>query len=206
MGAEPYKILKTKFKNLTFQPHEFVLEIGSDWWDCHSKFLHFWSYINDTSFISVDVIEYPKTKHGYLGIDFRTSTSGSDWCRDELPKLNKKIKVLYLDNFDWIWNPENIPAFIQEQIDSYAKRGVVMNNDNCKEEHRLQVERCLPFMAEQSLVIMDDTFPDFRYPSGWSGKCGSAIGLLKEHGYIIKEVPGLGWPAGAYAYKNLTEN
>ena len=50
---EAINILKTNFKNLTVEPNDFVLEIGSEWHDGHSKFLHFWSHINDMPFTAV---------------------------------------------------------------------------------------------------------------------------------------------------------
>jgi hypothetical protein len=91
--------------------------------------------------------------------------------------------VLYLDNFDWIWDEDNLADYIKEQIQQYAQRGVVMNNRNCQEEHRLQVQYCLPYLDKQSVVIMDDTF----YNNGiWNGKCATAIELLMQNGYVIK--------------------
>ena len=108
--------------------------------------------------------------------------SGSIWCRDILPGLNKTIKVLYLDNFDWIWDPKDIAPYCQTQIENYAKRGVIMNNQNCQEEHKLQLEYCLPYLDKQSVVIMDDTF----YNNGvWDGKCATAIPLLLANGFTM---------------------
>ena len=57
-----------------------------------------------------------------------------------------------------------------------------MNNQNCQDEHRLQLEYCLPYLDEQSVVIMDDTF----YINGqWDGKCATAIPLLLQNGFKL---------------------
>jgi len=204
MGGIPYKILQTKFKSMSFTKDDMVLEIGSENGEGSSRFLHYWAYINDISFISVDVVDNAKKRFGKYDIDFRITTSGSDWCRDELPKLNKKIKVLYLDNFDWIWKPDNIPDWMQRQIDGYASRGVVMNNANSQAEHRLQLERCLPYLHEQSVVIFDDTWQERRQltPIGWNGKGGTCMNLLTENGYTIKEHESR---CGAYAYRGTPQ-
>jgi hypothetical protein len=203
MGGYPYKILQTNFKHLSFSEDNLVLEIGSERGEGSSKWLHRWAYINNMAFISVDVLSTAKDRaqrypgEGSYDIDFKVAGSGSEWCKNELPKLNKKIKVLYLDNFDWIWNPDNIPDWIKKQIEDYGKRGVVMNNVNCQEEHRLQLEYCLPYMDEQSIVIIDDTFMDGKN-SKWEGKGGTCIPLLKNKGYVVKEHVSR---CGVYAYK-----
>ena len=195
MGAKPYQILRTKFKNLNITPDNLVLEIGSEYGEGSTRFFYCWSYLQDIPFITVDVTDFARNKLQNVGIDCRVVDSGSKWCQEELPKLNRKIKVLYLDNFDWNWfedKPES-PEWITEQIEKYAKRGVVMNNANSQLEHKLQLEACLPYMDQESVVIMDDTF---MRNGNWSGKGGQCIEVLQQAGYII-EHEGF----GAWAYR-----
>ena len=180
MGSRPYNKLENI--NLTVNNNNIVLEIGSENGEGSSLWLSNWAKKHNIEFYSVDV-EHRMRERTYREINWVVANSGSEWCKNVLPTLNKKIKVLYLDNFDWIPDPENMPDWIYSQIDHYAKRGVVMNNQNSQEEHRLQVEYCLPYLDEQSVVIMDDTFRNDNQQ--WDGKCGTAIPLLIENGFKI---------------------
>jgi hypothetical protein len=179
MGTMPYK--KLKQIDLTCDNDNIVVEIGSENGEGSSVWLYEWAKTRGIEFYSVDV-EHRLRESSHPHINWIVAESGSNWCRDILPGLNKTIKVLYLDNFDWTWDPDYLDPHIQNQIKSYAMRGVVMNNQNCQEEHRLQLEYCLPYLDEQAVVIMDDTL----YNNGtWSGKCGTAIPLLLNHGFEL---------------------
>jgi hypothetical protein len=172
---------------------DIVLEIGSENGEGSSQWLHNWSVARNMKFYSVDV-EHREREKNYPEINWIVAESGSTWCRDILPTLNKTIKVLYLDNFDFI-HPDTDPiaiAHYQMQIQAYAQRGIVMNNQNCMEEHRLQTKYCLPFMAEQSIIIMDDTYYNPQLESQpldelqyWQGKCTTAMPLMIEAGFSI---------------------
>ena len=179
MGTKPY----TKLKNINLNSNQdsIVVEIGSENGEGSSVWLYNWAKQRTMEFYSVDV-EHRMREKMYPEINWVVTSSGSDWCKNSLPGLNKKIKVLYLDNFDWIWDENNIHSHIQQQIFKYLERGVIMNNQNCQEEHRLQVEYCLPYLDEQAVVIMDDTFYN---NDNWDGKCATAIPLLIQHGFEI---------------------
>jgi hypothetical protein len=140
-----------------------------------------WAKEHNLDFYSVDV-EHGTRETDFPDINWIVTDSGSNWCKNSLPSLNKKIKVLYLDNFDWISESNSSAIFIQKQIKDYANRGIVMNNQNCQEEHILQVEYCMPFLDEQSVVIMDDTYIDHGQ---LVGKCATAIPLLSLHGFQL---------------------
>jgi len=172
---------------------DIVVEIGSENGEGSSRWLYQWSSNRDVKFYSIDV-EHSEREISYPEIPWVVSESGSLWCKNILPTLNKAIKVLYLDNFDYMYNTNN-PSVLEQyarQVTLYAQRGVVMNNQNCMEEHRLQVEYCLPYMAEQSVIIMDDTYydpalefqPANELPQ-WYGKCATAMPLMIEAGYSI---------------------
>ena len=179
MGSMPYK--KLEQIDLTCNRDNIVVEIGSENGEGSSAWLYKWAKKQDIEFYSVDV-EHRLRERTHPYINWIVAELGSTWCRDVLPGLNKTIKVLYLDNFDWAWDSNNFDPHIQNQIEKYARRGVVMNNQNCQEEHRLQLEYCLPYLDKQSVVIMDDTF----YNNGiWDGKCATAVLLLLENGFEL---------------------
>ena len=207
MGGMPYKIIQDDryFNDIVFNKNDFILEIGTSWWDDHTTHLYNYSQKHNIGFTTVDVIDVPD-KPDY--IDSRLYASGSQWCKDILPTLNKKIKILHLDNFDWIYNLENPDPHVQGQIDSYLARGVVMNNENSQAEHKLQVQYCMPYMAEQSIVIMDDTYKNEWTDQLWNGKCGTAVQVLLDNGYNVKQIwgkPIFNDKCGAIAWRGLNE-
>jgi len=177
VGSKPYTHLENI--NLTTTQDNIVVEIGSENGEGSSVWLHTWAKEHDIDFYSVDV-EHRMREKTHPEINWVVTSSGSDWCKNILPTLNKKIKVLYLDNFDWTYYPT--PEWMQNQIRIYAERGIAMTNQNCQQEHKLQMLYCLPYMDKQSVVIMDDTF----YNNGtWDGKCATAIPLLLENGFTM---------------------
>jgi hypothetical protein len=178
MGTRPYTKLNDIKLDITLD--SIVVEIGSENGEGSSLWLYNWAKERNLEFYSIDV-EHSKRETDYPDINWIVTNSGSDWCKNILPSLNKKIKVLYLDNFDWISDSNKSESFIQKQIEDYAKRGVMMNNQNCQDEHRLQVEYCLPFLDEQSVVIMDDTY--YANDTQLVGKCATAIPVLQLHGF-----------------------
>ena len=181
MGTKPY--LQLDNIDLTFSQDNIVVEIGSERGEGSSLWLYEWAQKKHMDFYSIDV-EHANREQLYPQINWVVTSSGSEWCKTVLPGLNKKIKVLYLDNFDWLYScwDTRIPKRIQQQIESYAQRGVEMNNQNCQEEHRLQLAYCLPYLDEQSVVILDDTFYNNQ---SWDGKCATAIPLLLENGFVM---------------------
>lgn len=187
MGMKPYVLLENKFQDINCSTDHIVLEIGSERGEGSSVWLHNWAKHRGMEFYSVDIDETAKHTVNNPDINFQVAESGSMWCKDVLPTLNKKIKVLYLDNFDWIHNEwkDNLPPFLQNLINKYASRGVIMNNENSQNEHFLQIQYCLPYLDEESIVIVDDTYYDFPSDT-WDGKCAKVMPFLAEHGYVIE--------------------
>ena len=103
--------------------------------------------------------------------------------------MNVQIKVLYLDNFDWV-DPNNLQyQWMQDQIAAYARRGIELTNENSQREHYLQTQYCLPYMSQHSIILIDDSYEDITSPTGWGGKCGTAIPLMLSAGYTIEQGP-----------------
>ena len=115
MGA-PYALLDKV--NLTTNQDNIVVEIGSEKGEGSSLWLHNWAKFRNIEFYSIDV-EHDVREQNYPDINWIVASSGSEWCKNSLPRLDKKIKVLYLDNFDWIWDTENIKPYIQDKISIY---------------------------------------------------------------------------------------
>lgn len=192
MGMSPYKMLNDQFQELQVDNSKCVVEIGSERGEGSTAYFRDWSQARGLDFHTIDVTDEAlthftnNTAFGGIGnTKFHTVDTGHAWCRDVLPTLGKQIVVLYLDNFDWI-DPNNLQyQWLHDQIAAYAARGVVMNNENSMEEHRLQTLYCLPYMAQQSIILIDDTYQDINSPTGWGGKCGTAIPLMLAAGYAI---------------------
>ena len=193
MGMQPYRLLENNFLNLKCSANHIVLEIGSERGSGSSEWLYNWAKLRNMDFHSVDVTNWAINTIKNPKINFHVAQSGSEWCKNMLPLLNKKIKILYLDNFDWIceeWKL-NPPDWVSAQISGYASRGVVMNNENSQNEHLLQTQYCLPYMDEESIVIVDDTYYDLA-TNTWSGKCAKVMPLLENNGYKLEGNPEFG--------------
>lgn len=192
MGMAPYKMLDNHFHELLTDSSKCVIEIGSERGEGSTAYFRDWSQANGLDFHTVDVTNDAQTHfvnnaaYGEVGaINFHVADTGHAWCRDVLPTLNKQIAVLYLDNFDWI-DPVNLQyQWLHDQIAAYAARGVEMNNENSQQEHLLQTQYCLPHMAPQSIILIDDSYEDINSPTGWDGKCGTAIPLMIAAGYTV---------------------
>ena len=186
----PYKILDNRFRELQADTSKCVVEIGSERGEGSTAYFRDWVSVHGVDFHTVDVTDdalrhFIDHNGGPGDIKFHITETGHAWCRDVLPTLGKQISVLYLDNFDWI-DPVNLQyQWLHDQIAAYAARGVVMNNENSQEEHRLQTLYCLPHMAPRSIIIIDDSWPDTTSPTGWGGKCGTAIPMMLDAGYQI---------------------
>jgi hypothetical protein len=120
------------------------------------------------------------------------------------PRHIAYISLLYLDNFDWDWHPEqtakgpNIvigpnhkPVIglpensIFEQHQRYNELGMPeMNNVNSQRAHLRQAELALPAMADKCLVICDDTWYN-KWWGHYSGKSGAVVPYLLNHGFEV---------------------
>lgn len=158
---------------------------GSTWPDCDNldDFYNLPEYIKNEinrEFGGIDQFKFSLSKEEAANTNF-VIEKGSVWSKN-FKEYNKKISCLYLDNFDYIWNVEDVPEWCVQQIESYRGLGIDMNNFNCQVEHLSQMLNLLPYMAKNSIIICDDTY---RYNDCWIGKCGAVIPLLVIHGYQI---------------------
>jgi hypothetical protein len=104
----------------------------------------------------------------------------------EFPRDTACISFLYLDNFDWDWHPENPEQFVLEQQARYNQLGFTMNNINSQRVHLEQMMAAMPAMAEQSIVVLDDTWYN-QWWGHYSGKGGAVVPYLLANGYTVLE-------------------
>jgi hypothetical protein len=105
---------------------------------------------------------------------------GSDWCHNYASNIGKKISFLYLDNFDYMYSPPD--GFI-EQITKYKEKfNIDMTNRACQIEHFKQILFLTPWLADDCVVIMDDTY---LWNECWVGKCGPVVVYLQTQGFKI---------------------
>lgn len=172
-----------KFLTNGIEPDSVFVEIGSERGEGSTIYLSTLAQQHGTVLHSVDIGDWAskELKHPALICHVQ---SGADWAKKTYPSINKYISVLYLDNFDWIWDVNNIPEWILNQINDYKERfNIDMNNDNCQQEHFNQMLALLPYMAPKSIVLLDDTNISANHT--WSGKNGPVVYLLRNYGFNI---------------------
>ena len=102
---------------------------------------------------------------------------------------DSKIRVLYLDNFDWIYyEPENMPPWVQKQIMRYASFDLIMNNENSQKAHLEQTKLIASVAAEKCVIHFDDTrlVPTHENtPRHFDGKGGTAVPWLVSQGWRV---------------------
>ena len=92
MGA-PYALLDKV--NLTTNQDNIVVEIGSEKGEGSSLWLHNWAKFRNIEFYSIDV-EHDVREQNYPDINWIVASSGSEWCKNSLPRLDKKLKFYIL--------------------------------------------------------------------------------------------------------------
>lgn len=161
---------------------EIFVEIGSDRWEGSTPWIADFAKNHSCDFYSVDINTDCHRRIHKDNIIWQTA-SGSHWAKHVLPSLNKKIKFLYLDNFDWMWNAYTVSEHIQNQVNEYQNRwGLTMNNENCQQEHFDQAVYVTPYLSDNAVIICDDTFRD---NGAWTGKCAPALYWFKHNGFEL---------------------
>ena len=106
--------------------------------------------------------------------------SGSAWSKSYGKNIGKPISLLYLDNFDYIWEgkqtseAEQIRKFYLQEFD------IELNNELCQLEHFAQLLSLEKNLAPGCLIGLDDTY---LYNDCWIGKSGPGVVYLKTLGY-----------------------
>jgi hypothetical protein len=174
-------------------PEEVIVEIGSDRWEGSSAYFADLAHTHDMKFITVDLDEQARhrlhrtTAPEHLHLVEFVPAEGTAWTASY---QGPKIRVLYLDNFDWDWRTDQQQSMIQEQMQWYQARGIAMTNINCQTAHITQMVNLLPHMSQHCVVCVDDTYV---YNGVYIGKGGAVVpyllgqgfGLLESHDYGV---------------------
>jgi hypothetical protein len=180
------KIFNSLDKYMPANVQGVFVEIGSDRHEGSTKILATLAKKYGTKLISIDVSSeaQDRLQHEFDNVEFIIE-SGSKWA-SEYAKLGTNIAVLFLDNFDYLYdiNDANTDLRIKQQIASYADRGIKMNNVNCQIEHMKQLISLMPTFDPNTLIIFDDTY---QLNGCWVGKCGPCVVYLLCLGYEVLE-------------------
>lgn len=117
------------------------------------------------------------TMQNHPNLDFFCA-EGSKWAAQY---SGPDIAVLYLDNFDYMWNNQQ-EKFLDFQEFYKEHWNLTMTNENCQIEHLRQTISLLPFITKNGIIACDDTF---QIDGCWVGKCGPAVIYLLANGYNI---------------------
>ena len=112
---------------------------------------------------------------------------GARWCASYKNTIGKQISCLYLDNFDYIWDVEQIKQdptdWIAKQVQNYKNTyNIDMNNNACQVEHMNQILSLTPYLADNCVITVDDTY---TINDCWVGKCGPVVVYLQTQGFKI---------------------
>ena len=158
------------------------VEIGSERGEGSTVSLNNLAGQYNTKLISVDIKPDAQQRYGHqLTHTEFVVASGSEWARD-FSAVPSDIALLYLDNFDYIWDINSIGDNIQQQVKEYAGQGITMNNQNCQAEHMRQIVALRGCLAPDAVVVFDDTY---CYNDCWIGKCGPAVVYMQAHGWSV---------------------
>jgi len=158
------------------------VEIGSDRGEGSTQWLDALAAERKTKLISVDVSNKAQSHWADKLSDTKfVVESGSVWA-SEFAYDWTDIAVLYLDNFDYIWDINEIRPAIKLQMAEYADRGVAMTNQACQTEHLKQLMLLYSCLSPGAVVAFDDTY---CYNDCWIGKCGPAVVYLLACGWKV---------------------
>ena len=109
---------------------------------------------------------------------------GSEWGKTYKQKVGKKISVLFLDNYDYIYNMDKVQEdWLKKHISRYDKYfSIKMNNQSCQVEHLLQLIYLFPHLTDDCIVAFDDTY---LHNDCWIGKCGPGVIYLLANDFQI---------------------
>jgi hypothetical protein len=176
------KIYQSIASYLPDKPAGVFVEIGSERGEGSTVSLNNLAGQYNTKLISVDINSEAKRRYQeQLAHTEFVVAPGSDWAK-EFASVPSDIALLYLDNFDYIWDVNNVSAAIQVQMREYAGQGITMTNQNCQAEHMRQIVALRPCLSPTAVVVFDDTY---CYNDCWIGKCGPAVVYMQAHGWSV---------------------
>ena len=161
-------------------PNTIWVEIGSDRWEGSTAFLAQLALENHAVFHSIDLSKDARRRVHHGNIQWHQA-DGEHWCHTVLPDLATNISLVYLDNFDYIWDINAWDDRIRDQKKDYLERyGIEMTNQNCQIAHLRQLLAMESYLADDAIVICDDTY---TINDCWAGKGGGVVLYLLSQGW-----------------------
>lgn len=159
-----------------------LVEIGSDRGEGSTQWLDALAAKHRKKLITVDVVSKAQSRwqHQLPNTEFVVQ-DGAAWAK-EFAHSATDIDLLYLDNYDYIWDINDVRPAIQMQMQEYSERGVAMTNQQCQTQHLKQLISLYTLLAPTAVVMFDDTY---CYNDCWIGKCGPAVVYLMAQGWHV---------------------
>lgn len=160
------------------------VEIGSDRYEGSTTELDRLAGVYQTRLITVDILPNARQRlsRQLINTEFVVA-DGAQWARNY---DGPPIACLYLDNFDYMWNinEKYTNEHIKRQVEDYANMGIQMTNQNCQQQHMSQMVGLYPHLAQDAVVMFDDTY---LLNDCWIGKCGPCVVYLQALGWTVIE-------------------
>ena len=164
------------------EPGAVFVEIGSDRYEGSTLYFAELAARYNTFLHTVDIVTDAQERLKHPNIVWHTGI-GSKWAKHVWPRYNLKIALLYLDNFDWCWDTLNKTPRDLDQANWYKQRfDIDLNNVNCQQEHLEQAMSLLPWLTDNCVIVLDDTY---MVNETWTGKSGPVVFYLRSHGFQI---------------------
>lgn len=109
-------------------------------------------------------------------------SDGKNFLRNISSYSDKKISLLYLDNFDVIYSEKHKESLYKRVGSAYNDNNEVISNERSAQVHLEQMIEALPRMGKKSVVIVDDTK---KTESGWWGKGAKVVPFLLLNGFHV---------------------
>lgn len=194
MGAGKFTVINS----LELDNDGVVLEIGSERGEGSTQYIYDFCKQNDLVFFTIDFEDDAFSRAKNICGECAYQKKGEDFLNSfEWKQMDKNITFAYLDNFDWMWNPNITDDSYTRQISLYSSYDLEMNNGNSQLAHLDQAKLVDTFSSETCYILFDDTFVNSN--GDFDGKGGLAISYLLENNWEIVQrqddglSPEFGW-------------
>jgi len=143
----------------------------------------------DSMFFSVDISEKSHALAQTIVGNQAVCTDGETFLKNFRHLTRRRISVLYLDNFDVIYNDQHEKDLRSRVGEEYGKWGWELENSKSAEVHLSQMKAAIPLMAQRSVVICDDTMTK---NDGWWGKGATVVPYLLAQGWRVHSASDIG--------------
>jgi cephalosporin hydroxylase len=155
-------IFKSTEKYIDAEPGSIILEIGSDRYEGSTDYFAKLAQAKGIDFHTVDISDDAKRRLPFTVATWHIA-KGSEWCQHQ---LQRRVCAVYLDNHDYVYAGAD-------------------SNEECQVEHFKQMIHILPWLTDNAVVVMDDTY---TWNGCWVGKCGPIVAYLLSIGFEFQEV------------------